>query len=165
MRTKTIDQVLKVIHVAKERYKLGHGIDDAYGYAVNHVAREYNRTYQTIGDGCSRRLGLDDVSEFRRMLKSAFDGNDGNLRRLLKSKTTPEHSSKIDESFSLLQSGANGRSRLPDVHITYTIQLPKADSDVLKALAQLQNRQPDELLAEVAAQAVKEKMKRAVNEL
>lgn len=42
---------------------------------------------------------------------------------------------------------------------------PERDADVLKALAQLENKSPEDVLTEVTAQAVKARMKQAVSEL
>jgi hypothetical protein len=52
-----------------------------------------------------------------------------------------------------------------EASVPYTVQLRKSDSDVLKALSHLLGDEPEEILAKLAVEAVKERMKKAVNQL
>ena len=70
------------------------------------------------------------------------------------------------EFFSKLKNrGLATKEKPKDTIVRYTVQLREADSDILKALAQLLGRQPEELLAEIAAEAVKHRMKQTVSQL
>jgi len=155
--------------VAVQRYDLGNGIDDTYQYAVTRVSQEYHVAYQTIGDACRRRLGLDHVGEFKTMLKSSLEGDPSQLRDLLLRNTSHFYHVQIDDFFSRLKNNGT-KSKIvapkkPETFITYTIQLRKSDSDILMALAQLLGGQPEEVFVDVAVEAIKDRMKNAVNQL
>ena len=168
MRQETLEQILKVISLAAQRYDTGDGIDRSYQYGVNRVSQEYGIAYQTIGDACRRRLGLDKVGEFKTMLKSSFEGDPTQLRNVLMRKTSPFYQDKINDFFCDLKSGGAStevKAEKPDTFFTYTVKLKKSDSDILKALAQLLNGEPEKVLADVSAEAIKDRMKKAVSQL
>ena len=168
MRQDTLEQILKVISLASQHYKVGEGIDHSYQYGVSRVSKEYGIAYQTIGDACRRRLGLDNVGEFKTMLKECLEGDPRKLRDVLMHKTSKFYHDKIDDFFSKLKNGGTVitiNTKEPETFVSYTIQLKKSDADILKALAQLLNDNPEKVLAEVAVGAIKEKMKKTVNQL
>ena len=168
MRSETLEQILKVISVAAQRFSQRDGIDSSYQHAVARVSQEYGVAYQTIGDACRRRLGLDHVGEFKTMLKASFQGDPSSLRDVLLRTTPPSYHDRIDEFFSNLKNGGattKPEAKQPDTFVTYTVQLRKGDSDVLRALAQLSGGQPEKIFVEVAVAAIKERMKKAVNQL
>jgi hypothetical protein len=168
MRSETLEQILKVISMATQRYSLGDGIDHSYQHGVSRVSQEYHVTYQTIGDACRRRLGLDNVGEFKTILKASLEGDASKLRDVLLCNTSRFYHDRINEFFSNLTKGGATTEifeKKPDIFVTYTVQLRKCDSDVLKALAQLVGSHPEEVLVEVAVEAVKDRMKKVVNQL
>jgi len=168
MRQETLEQILKVISLAAQRYSIGDGIDRSYQYGVNRVSQEYKIAYQTIGDACRRRLGLDHVGEFKTMLKACLDGDPSQLRDVLMRKTARFYHDKINDFFSKLrnvETTTEIKAKKPDTLVPYTVQLKKSDSDILKALAQLLSGEPEEILADVAVEAIKDRMKNAVNQL
>ena len=168
MRQETLEQILKVISVAAQRYRLGDGIDHSYQYGVSRVSQEYEIAYQTIGDACRRRLGLDHVGEFKTMLKASFEGDTNKLRDVLFSKTSRFYHDRINDFFSKLTNGGAITEAVPkklDTFVTYNVQLQKGDSDVLMALAHLLGSQPEEVLVKVAVEAIKDRMKRVANKL
>jgi hypothetical protein len=168
MRQETLEQILKVISLAAQRYSIGDGIDRSYQYGVNRVSQEYKIAYQTIGDACRRRLGLDHVGEFKTMLKACLEGDPTQLRDVLMRKTSRFYHDKINDFFSKLRNGGATteiKAKKPDTFVPYTVQLKKSDSDILKALAQLLSGEPEEVLADVAVEAIKDRMKKAVNQL
>jgi hypothetical protein len=168
MRQETLEQILKVISLAEQSYSIGDGIDRSYQYGVNQVSKEYGIAYQTIGDACRRRLGLDHVGEFKTMLKACLEGDPTQLRDALMRKTSRFYHDKINDFFSKLRDGRVTtaiNAKKPDTFVTYTVQLRKSDSDVLKALAQLLSGKPEEVLVDVAVAAIKDRMKKAVNQL
>ena len=165
MRRETLDQILKVIAFAAQRYSIGYGIDRPYQYGVKRVSDEYGVSYQTIGDACRRRLGLDSIDEFKTMLQACLKGNPNKLRELLVSKN-PHYLERINNFFSNLEIGGesiNIKSQTQEPFESYTIKLRKSDSDVLKALAQLLNVHPEEVLADVVVAALKDQMRKIVN--
>ncbi len=168
MRQETLEQILKVISLAAQRYSIGDGIDRSYQYGVNRVSQEYKIAYQTIGDACRRRLGLDHVGEFKTMLKACLDGDPSQLREVLMRKTSRFYHDKINNFFSKprnVETTTEIKAKKPDTFVPYTVQLKKSDSDILKALAQLLSGEPEEILADVAVEAIKDRMKKAVNQL
>ncbi|MDO8445143.1 MAG: hypothetical protein Q7T53_03400 [Deltaproteobacteria bacterium] len=168
MRQETLEQILKVISLAAQRYSIGDGIDRSYQYGVNRVSQEYKIAYQTIGDACRRRLGLDHVGEFKTMLKACLEGDPTQLRDVLMRKTSRFYHDKINDFFHKLRNGGAAteiKAKKIDTFVPYTVQLKKSDSDILKALAQLLSGEPEEVLADVAVEAIKDRMKKAVNQL
>lgn len=166
MRWETVEQILKVIAVSGQRFSQGYGIDQSYQHGVSRVSQEYGVAYQTIGDACRRRLGLDNVGEFKAMLRDTLEGDPSDLRNLMLRKTPSLYHEQIEEFFSKLKNGrATTEAKLSDTIVRYTVQLRKEDSDVLRALAQLLGGQPEEILAQIAVEAVKERMKQAVSQL
>ena len=140
MRSETLEQILKVILVAVQRFRLGDGIDRSYQYGVSRVSQEYSIAYQTIGDACRRRLGLDHVGEFKTMLKASLEGDPSELRGVLLRNSPQFYHTRINDFFSKLTNvGAitKTEAKQPDMFATYTVQLRKSDSDVLMALAHL----------------------------
>ena len=169
MRSETLEQILKVISVAAQRYDLGNGIDNTYQYAINRVSQDYRVAYQTIGDACRRRLGLDHVGEFKTMLRSSLEGDPSQLRDLLLRNTSQFYHDRIHDFFSKMKNGGTTSkieaTKNPETFVTYTVQLRKSDSDVLRALAQLLDGQPEEIFVELVVEAIKDRMKKAVNQL
>lgn len=168
MRQETLEQILKVISLAARRYSIGDGIDRSYQYGVKRVSQEYGIAYQTIGDACRRRLGLDHVGEFKTMLKDCLEGDPSQLRDVLIRKNLRFYHDKINDFFSELRNGeatTEIKAKKPDTFVTYTVQLRKSDSDVLKALAQLLSVEPEGVLVDIAVEAIKDRMKKAVNQL
>jgi hypothetical protein len=165
MRWETVEQILKVVEAAAQSFKQGERIDRAYHRAVSRVSQEYGVAYQTIGDACRRRLGLDNVSDFKEMLRSALEGDPTDLQNLLLRKTSPSYHEKINSFFSNLKKGELvSKPRSSDAVVSYTIHLKKNDSDVLRALAELLGDKPEKILSEVAVDAIKERMKKIVNQ-
>lgn len=168
MRQETLDQILKVISVAAQRYSHGDGIDRSYQYGVSRVSQEYEVAYQTIGDACRRRLDLDHVGEFKTMLKASLEGDTNKLREKLLSKTSSFCHDKINDFFSKLTSNSATSDSTPeklDTYVTYTVRLQKGDSDILIALAHLLDSKPEEVLVKVAVDVLKDQMKETVSKL
>lgn len=167
MRQETLEQILKVITVAAQRYRNGDGINRSYQYGVKSVAQEYGITYQTVTDACRRRLGLGEVDEFKKILKACLDGDPIQMRDLLLRKS-PQHQDKIADFLSDLKIDKDTSKVQPeeaDASVVYSIEMRKSDSDVLMALAQLLDRDPEKLLVDVAVEAIKDRMKKTVSQL
>lgn len=168
MRQETLEQILKVISLAAQRYSIGDGIDRSYQYGVNRVSQEYGIAYQTIGDACRRRLGLNHVGEFKTMLKACLEGDPSQLRDVLMRNISRFYHDKINDFFPKLKNGETTteiKAEKPDTFVTYTVQLRKNDSDVLKALAQLLGGEPEVVLVDVAVEVIKDRMKKVVSQL
>ena len=102
------------------------------------------------------------------MLKASFEGDTNKLRDVLLSKTSRFYHDRINDFFSKLTNDSAATEAVPeksDTFVAYTVQLRKGDSDVLIALAHLLGSQPEEVLVKVAVEALKDRMKKAVNQL
>lgn len=167
MRPETLEQILKVIELAARRYSIGGGIDRPYQYGVKRVSEEYGIAYQTVGDACRRRLGLDDIAQFKIMLKTCLEGDPIQLRDLLLRKNSHYHD-KINAFFIRFKNDGNAqkiKEENPDTFISYNVQLRKNDSDVLRALAQILNGEPEKIFVDVAMEAIKDRMRKVVSQL
>ena len=87
---KTIDQILGVLEFTSKYYQSGLPIPKAYQKSVKEIAHNYSIRYQTIADGCRRRLGLDNVNQFIELLGGWLTGGSQKLRDLL-IKNADEH--------------------------------------------------------------------------
>lgn len=85
----TIEQILKVIQKTREFYGGGEPIERAYNLACNIVRKQENVAYETIADGCVRRLGFvgyGATGQFHKVLREWLHNNSGELRNLLLTK-------------------------------------------------------------------------------
>ena len=67
--------------------------------AIKDTAREYELTYQTIEDGCRRRLGLVELGQFIEMVDHWIRGDSTQLAACLSSHTRGADKSVIDLFF------------------------------------------------------------------
>jgi predicted HicB family RNase H-like nuclease len=100
LRSKTVDQVLEVVEISKRRYFSGLSITSSINVGIKEVARSYQTTYQTIGDACRKRLGFNDIEEFKDALLEYFRGNPTKIISVLKDHTDHELHHKINDYFS-----------------------------------------------------------------
>lgn len=80
---KTVNQILWVLELTKKNFNSGLSIAKSYQKAVGEVADRNKIRYQTIADGCRRRLGLDDVGQLVELLEDWLDGRPEQLKELL----------------------------------------------------------------------------------
>jgi hypothetical protein len=80
---KTIDQILGVLELTANKYQSGLPVPKAYQKSVKEIAHKYSIRYQTIADGCRRRLGLGNVNQFIELLKDWLGGGSEKLKDLL----------------------------------------------------------------------------------
>lgn len=99
LRSRTVDQILEVIDVAKIRYLSGSSITSSINAGIREVAKSYQTSYQTIGDACRKRLGFHDMEEFKAVLLEYFSGNPTEIISVLKEHTDPELQVKINHYF------------------------------------------------------------------
>ena len=98
----TMEQILEVIQKAKEYYLGGEPLDKAYSLACNIVRRRENVAYQTIADGCIRRLGFvgyGATGRFHKVLLKWLNGDAGELKNLLMSKADRNASKTVGAFF------------------------------------------------------------------
>lgn len=149
----SVDQVLRVLDLARQNRRLGFDTAAACSRAIQYVAKEANVRYQTIGDGCRRLLGLTDMSEFHRLIEDWLAGNPAKLVAVLKKSAVPAASARIGAFFATGTSssqisdgrvpssriGTSGRE-VPSKPVNVTVD--DADARMLRVLAQLEGREP-----------------------
>lgn len=80
---KTLDQILGVLELTSNYCESGLPVPKAYQKSVKDIANKYSVRYQTIADGCRRRLNLDNINEFIDLLNKWLGGSPDQLKKLL----------------------------------------------------------------------------------
>jgi hypothetical protein len=164
MTPQTVKQLLQVFRSFRDNHRSGMPLHRAYHEGVRTVADAYSITYQTVGDGCRRRLGLNDISELYELLTAWVKGDPRGLVRQLKENSDPSSHAEIEQFFS----GGDGppaeiRRAQPQVSRSdsaevFQFRLAESDARMLKALAELEGVSASELIARTIAAAVRDRM-------
>ncbi len=158
----TLDQILEVLRDFKASYAGGDSLRGAYQQACRTVSKREGVAYQTIGDACRRRLGLTNISEFRRLLQEWVNGNPSELMGALKRNTSRAEHYRIDGFFEGHPSkeGASviepSRSREEPQWETFSFRLDQKSARSLRALGEMKGQSVPELLAETVSEYVEE---------
>lgn len=83
LRERSVDQLLFLLVKVKDYHRLGFDIETAYKQSVSKTSKQFRVAYQTIGDLCRRRLGLDNIYQFYKVLQNWIDGDPSNLKNLI----------------------------------------------------------------------------------
>jgi len=162
--SQTVQQLLQVFRNFRDNHASGMPLHRSYREAVHTVADAHSVTYQTIGDGCRRRLRLNDIGELYELLASWVKGDSRGLVRQLKENSDPSVHAEIDQFFSGAQSAltenkkASSKISSHDESETFSFRLPARDARMLKALAELEGVSVGELTARVVSEAVRDRM-------
>jgi hypothetical protein len=136
----------------------------AYQEGVRAVADAHSITYQTVGDGCRRRLGLNDIGELYELLASWIKGDPRGLVRQLKEYSDPTAHAEIERFFSSGDSTpaeikkVSPKSPATDESEVFQFRLPARDARMLKALAELEGVSASELIGSTISAAVRDRM-------
>jgi len=135
------------------------------------VAQQYSVTYQTIGDGCRRRLGLHDISNLYELLAAWAKGDARPLLRQLKEHSVDAAHADIDAFFAAIPSGVSSHreplliSAPREETETVSFRLSATDARLLRVLAELERSSVGEVAARMVALSVREQIKVAAQEL
>jgi hypothetical protein len=159
MNISTLKQIFDVLSYTRENYNEGYSIERSYRHAVQKVANHYNVTYQTIGDACRRRLELDHISDFFKLLNMCFSGDANPLIDQIKRNTPESNHYFVDEYF---KSAINNSNFIKDdknisESIEYRVKLSLKESRMLKAIAELEGKNFMDCLSEILSQSIKNK--------
>ena len=155
MKGQTVEQLLLVFRLFRESYARGKPLHKAYQEAVREVADGHAVTYQTIGDGCRRRLKLISIRELYALLARWMEGDPEPLAKQLKAASDPSAHDDIMEFF-----GSEARPVTSDSRFdTFSIGLPERGARMARALAEIEGVSTSELLSRLVESAVAEKMK------
>lgn len=164
MTSQTVQQLLHVFRSFRDNHKSGMPLHRAYQEGVRTVADAHSITYQTVGDGCRRRLGLKDISELYELLATWVKGDPRVLVRQLKENSDPSSHADIEQFFSgeevapaeIRKTSPKGPSN--DETEVFQFRLPGRDARMLKALAELEGVSASELIGRTIATAVRDRM-------
>ena len=165
MRRQTVEQLLLVFRSFREGYAGGKPLHKAYQKAVRDVAGRHGVTYQTVGDGCRRRLKLKEIHELYALLARWMEGDSEPLATQLKAASDPSSHDDIAAFFrpsKAITAAAPGHtvaSTSADRFDTFSFRLPQHDSRMLRALAEIEGVSPPELLSAMMGEVVAERMK------
>ncbi len=164
MTPHTVEQLLQVFRRFRDNHASGTPLRPSYHKAVRSVAEAYSVTYQTIGDGCRRRLGLNNINELYELLAAWVKGDSRDLARQLKDNSEPSARGQIDEFFSRTEAALPDRQQLSikaamsSESETISFRLPARDARMLRALAALEGVSVAELTARAITDAVRDQM-------
>jgi hypothetical protein len=96
---KTLDQIIGVLELTEKYYRTGLHVSKAYQKAVKDIAHKYSVRYQTIADGCSRRLNLDTVEVFIGLTSQWLNGNGNQLKALIIKNISELDEYKVENFF------------------------------------------------------------------
>jgi len=96
---RTLDQILEVLARTVENFHAGHAVPKAYQKAVKGVAADYSVRYQTIADGCRRRLNLKNINNFIGLLDDWLSGSPKKLIETLEQNVSETDHYKIRRFF------------------------------------------------------------------
>ena len=150
-----------VIQTFHANQQADESVPSIYQSAVEKTRRHFGVTYQTIGDLCRRRLNLQDIDDFYRLLGGWVGGDPMPLAQLLKEHTPQSYHKEIDLALGL--STAAGSAPRNDLAIaaktesameTFCFHLSKEQSHKIKALAEIEGLSIGEWLSSNVADLV-----------
>jgi hypothetical protein len=153
----SVEQILRVIELISQRYGRGHIISKAYTDAVTQVASEYNVRYQTIGDACRRRLGLEEISEFVDLVQAWQVNGTEDLKKVIREAIDPRYSNIVDQFFVASQGNdQDDPLRGADIHeVEYTVKLGTVDARNLRALATLLGKDVEKIIPDLIRRGIR----------
>ena len=171
MNRKTVTQLIQVFEQFKINYRNGVPLHNSYQDAVRKIADKYAITYQTVGDGCRRRLNLADISQLHVLLEEWMQGHPESLITQLRQNSIPAAHPDIDAFFSA--TGPSSVTAFPEISSslpgksadTFSFPLLEADARLLRALAEIEGSTPSRLITQIVQKAVNKKMKKLAGKL
>lgn len=147
---KTLDQIIGVLELTAYYHKAGIPIPKAYQKSVKDIARKYSVRYQTIADGCRRRLNLENVNEFMKLLNEWIGGNTSRLKELLIKNIDEQDEYKVENFFdhnkiSPSTVSANARE-VEETFEIITFKTPRNIASQLRSLAEVDGKSVQEFM-------------------
>ena len=161
MREKTVQQVLEVLQITRKNHQFGEPTHKALQDGIQKVADHYGVTYQTIGDGCRRRLKLRTIDELHILLDKWFGGDHGPLCSLLRRNSGAQSHRHISCFFADANPEETenlvARPQLRS-NEKITVQISERDNAKLEMLADIAGVSQNELAAKLLATSIAEKI-------
>lgn len=171
LKSNTIRQLLEVLSIFYNSHSKGNPINRSYHEAVRRVAQKYGVTYQTIGDGCRRRLKLNDVGQLYSLLQRWIEGDPDGLITVLKSNTDLHNHDDIERFFRIPPIVPNHSEKYGSVKTstlrteTFFFQLPEKDARILRATSEISGIPVPEMLSQIVSKSIRDKMKELAREI
>lgn len=169
LRRKSVQQILEVLDNTRSSYRAGVPIQRACQDAVRTVAKKHTVEYQTIHDGCCRRLALERINDFHVLVQKWLDGNPQPLKNLLLKKAGPNCHSDISQFFGgagmqsmINDSSENGQN--DEAMETFLVDLPRIEARMLRILCEVKEKSPSKLIYEILSTNVKKQLKPLLEE-
>jgi len=160
MKRSTLKQIFDVLKIFKQNYNGSSPIRNSYSYAVREVAKHYGVAYQTIGDGCRRRLNLTNISEFYELLRDWYNGKPERLISILKRNSEVNDHSEIDKFFgNIYTNGVPDINSEQNQYDSYSVSIQKKDSKILSILSEVYNQPIPEYLTVLVTDSLRLRMK------
>ncbi len=157
----SVEEILRVIKKTKEYYVGGESVGKAYILACRLVSKN-RKFYQTVADGCTRRLGFvgrGATAAFQRVLREWIDGDGNNLKKILLTKADKTASGMILAFFdekaasSGIKETKVGANTSQDTEII-SFRLPVSLVQQLKVLAEARGQSPVEWVSKTVIAAI-----------
>jgi len=137
---KTLDQILGVLDLTEKYYRNGMSLSKAYQKSVKEIALKYSVRYQTIADGCRRRLNLNNVNEFMELLREWLAGNNQKLKDLLSKNINAFKQYKLDNFFKETGQALSSVERQPrkveETVESISFSIPSSIASQLRTIAE-----------------------------
>lgn len=162
MTPHTVRQLLQVFTLFRENRFKGIPLNKSFHEAVRTVAKNFSVTYQTIEDGCRRRLELTNINELYEMLSAWVSGESRGLLHQLKKHSDPAAHAEIERLFSEKAATMHPKTSPPvtdtpgDEFISVSLRLQECDARLLRALSVLEG---EEAIVNIVSAAVRDRMK------
>ena len=171
LKSNTIRQLLEVLAIFYDSHSKGVPINHSYHEAVRRVSQKDGVTYQTIDDGCRRRLKLNDVGELYTLLERWIGGDPCGLISVLKSNANSHNHEEIERFFKIPPIVSNHPEKYGSVETnalrteTFSFQLPQKDARILWATSEISGIPVPEMLTQIVSKSIREKMKELAREM
>lgn len=172
MTNKTLQQILDVLKYTRYNYHSGKALTNSYQDAISRVANESGVTYQTIGDGCRRRLKLDSIGEFSELIRKWLNGDPNPMIEVLKSQTHKRLHPQIDAFFNDNTGSVNNDNLIiekpttkEETTVEFTFELKETDHRYLKAICEIEDIDEVEMIENIISDGIKNRMRKLVQNL
>jgi hypothetical protein len=159
----TVRQIFEVLQTFNSNYGSGDSINRAYQRAVRTIADKHKVTYQTIGDGCRRRLHLDDIDQLYTLLRNWTEGDHKPLLSQLRSSAHPNTHKEILDFFATHSSSSaqikistpTGKNEPTEV---FSFRIGQKDARMLRALAEVDGLPLAEFIAKLVSDSLGDRL-------
>ena len=164
----TIGHMLDLLNYFQMYYSKGDNLYGAYEKSIKTLCERYDGDYETIGERCRRRLGLDNIREFHNLLAKWTKNDPEELIKLLKQNSTNTVHDKIEEFFASHKFNGNGkvykkeqaRSEPVACHEgEFSIFLGSEEAKKISILSILDEKSVPDLLTEMVSETTDNRLK------